>query len=75
MRDIPRTAFLVIIDVWVVAVLMLILSVSGCATIPANFREDAISGKSTAVGAAATSAFQWKSQLDERRGRPFFEQC
>ena len=74
MRDIPRTAFLVIVDLWVVAVLMLILSVSGCATTPANFGEDAISGNSPRWGPPQPALFNGnRNSTSVEAG--LFEQC
>ena len=65
MRDIPRTAFLVIMDAWVIAALVMILS--ACAITPTS-QERMISGTST--GTAERNFSQWRSAVDQHPSRP-----
>ena len=66
MRDIPRTAFLIIMDAWVVAALVMVLS--ACAIAPTS-QESTISG--TANGTAERDFSQWRSGLAQHPTRPY----
>lgn len=64
MRDIPRTAFLIIMDAWMVAALLMILS--ACAITPAS--QGSTSSTPSSTGAAERSFSQWRSGIDNQFG-------